>query len=80
YILWPAATPILETRVDRKIPPRTGQKGINNNPLFTVYKRIGPCHFGNIFPLDLNDRGEKVATEIDPAFNLICRLPRPILF
>jgi hypothetical protein len=44
-------TPILEIRVVRKVPPCTGQKGINSNPLFTVYKTIGPCRSDNIFAM-----------------------------
>jgi hypothetical protein len=33
----------------------------------------------NIPPIDLNNRFEKVAIGIDPAFNFVCRLLRPIL-
>jgi hypothetical protein len=59
--LWPAATNVVALHphqiyqtsfeLDRKVPPCTGQKGINSNPLFTVYKSIGPCRSGNIFAI-----------------------------
>jgi hypothetical protein len=40
-------------------------------PSLLFYKRIGPSHSCNIFPIDLNNRSEKVAMGIDPAFDLV---------
>ena len=56
YLLWPAATNVVALHphqiyqtsfeLDRKVPPCTGQKGINSNPLLDH-----PCRSGNIFAI-----------------------------